>query len=86
MANYLDRLRKQLIKLNDFKLPAKCNGAVGNHAAQHFAAEEVDWISFTGKFIANLGFEANLMSTQIEFHDGFTELFSIMININNILK
>jgi len=75
-----------LIKLNDFKLPAKCNGAVGNHAAQHFAAEEVDWISFTGKFIANLGFEANLMSTQIEFHDGFTELFSIMININNILK
>jgi adenylosuccinate lyase len=86
VANYLDRLRKQLIKLNDFKLPAKCNGAVGNHAAQHFAAEEVDWISFTGKFIANLGFEANLMSTQIEFHDGFTELFSIMININNILK
>ena len=86
MANYLDRLRKQLIRLNNFKLPAKCNGAVGNHAAQQFAAEEVDWISFTTRFIENLGFEANLMSTQIEFHDGFTELFSIMISINNILK
>jgi len=86
MANYLDRLRKQLIKLNNFKLPAKCNGAVGNHAAQQFAAEEVDWIYFTKQFIENLGFEANLMSTQIEFHDGFTELFSIMISINNILK
>jgi adenylosuccinate lyase len=86
MANYLDRLRKQLIKLKQFKLPAKCNGAVGNHAAQHFAAGEVNWISFTEKFITNLGFEANLMSTQIEFHDGFTELFSIMVSINNILK
>ncbi len=86
MANYLDRLRKQLVKLNNFKLPAKCNGAVGNHAAQQFAAEEVDWISFTTQFIENLGFETNLMSTQIEFHDGFTELFSIMISINNIFK
>ncbi len=86
MANYLDRLRKQLIKLENFKLSAKCNGAVGNHAAQQFAAEEVDWIKFTKKFIENLGFEANLMSTQIEFHDGLTELFSIMININNIIK
>ncbi|MBT3814363.1 adenylosuccinate lyase [Candidatus Woesearchaeota archaeon] len=86
MANYLDRLRKQLIKLKQFKLPAKCNGAVGNHAAQYFAAGEVNWMSFTEKFITDLGFEANLMSTQIEFHDGLTELFSIMISINNILK
>jgi adenylosuccinate lyase len=86
MANYLNRLRIQLIKLKNFKLPAKCNGAVGNHAAQHFSASEVDWIDFTENFIINLGFEPNLLTTQIEFHDGFTELFSIMISINNILK
>jgi adenylosuccinate lyase len=86
MANYLERLRKELVFLKNFKLPAKCNGAVGNHAAQHFADEKVDWIKFTEDFLTNLGFEANLLSTQVESRDGLTRIFSCLISINNILR
>ncbi len=86
MANYLERLRKELEFLIGMKLPAKVNGAVGNHAAQQFSAPEVNWLEFTQKFISDLGFEPNLFTTQIEHHDGYTRLFSCLISINNILR
>lgn len=86
IANYLERLRKELVFLATLKLPAKVNGAVGNHAAQHFAAPEVDWINFTKDFVTELGFEPNLFTTQMESHDGYTRLFSCLISINNILR
>ncbi len=86
IANYLDRLRKELVILNSIKLAGKLNGAVGNHNAQHFAAPEVNWIEFSKNFVEKLGFEANLMTTQIENHDSCARVFSSMIRINNILK
>jgi adenylosuccinate lyase len=86
MANYLERIRKQLVFLQDIKLPGKLNGAVGNHAAQEFTSPEVDWISFTESFIRKLGFEENLFTTQIEPHDGLINLFNSLISINNILR
>ncbi|MBT4651407.1 adenylosuccinate lyase [Candidatus Woesearchaeota archaeon] len=86
MANFLERLRKELVGLESLELPAKINGVVGNHAAQQFAAPEIDWIKFAEDFIIKLGFEPNLHTTQIEPHDGLTELFSRLISINNILR
>lgn len=86
MANFLERLRKQLVDLTKLKLPAKINGAVGNHAAQQFAAPEIDWIKFTTEFITKLGFEPNLLTTQIEPHDGLTKFGSSLLSINNILR
>jgi adenylosuccinate lyase len=86
MANYLERLRIELVNLAGMRLPAKLNGAVGSHNAQHFAAPEIDWIAFADGFIKKLGFEPNLLTTQIEPHDGFTRLFSTLISINNILR
>lgn len=86
MAVFLDRLRKELEFLRSIKLPAKLNGAVGNHSAQHFAAPEIDWIKFAEDFARKFGFEPNLLTTQIESHDGFTRFFSSMVSINNIVR
>ena len=86
MANYLDRIRKVFESLYEYKLPAKLNGAVGCHNAQYFAEPNLDWITFTEDFLKQLGFMPNLLTTQIEPHDGFTEIFSKMISINNILR
>ncbi|MFH1063826.1 MAG: adenylosuccinate lyase [Candidatus Woesearchaeota archaeon] len=86
MANYLERLRIELINMASMRLPAKLNGAVGNHNAQHFAAPEVDWIGFAERFTTKMGFSPNLMTTQIEPHDGLARLFNTFISINNILR
>ena len=86
MANYLERLRKEAVFLQNFQLPAKINGAVGNHNAQHFAAPEVDWIKFSENFLKELELEPNLLTTQVEPHDGLTRLFSCLISINNIIR
>ncbi len=86
IANYLERFRKEVLCLKQIKLPAKLNGAVGNYNAQVFAMPEVNWLDFTENFIQEIGFEVNLLTTQIEPHDGISELFSHMILINNILR
>ncbi|MBS3166281.1 adenylosuccinate lyase [Candidatus Woesearchaeota archaeon] len=86
MANYLERLRIALLILDQIKLPGKLNGAVGNYAAQHFAAPEVDWITFSEDFVNKLGSEPNLLTIQIEPHDGLTRFFSSFISFNNILR
>ena len=86
MAVFLERLRKEILFLQGLKLPAKLNGAVGNHAAQHFAVPEADWLKFSENFLSKLGFEANLLTTQIEPHDGLTKIFSSFVSINNILR
>lgn len=86
MANFLERLRQEYVRLRDFKLHGKLNGAVGCHNAQVFAAPEVDWIDFAEKFVEKFGFEPNLLTTQIEPHDGLIRLFSILFSINNIIR
>ncbi|MBI2572870.1 adenylosuccinate lyase [Candidatus Woesearchaeota archaeon] len=85
VANFLERLRKDLTRLTEYKLPAKLNGAVGTFAAMQYSAAPVDWIAFSENFITSLGFSPNLLTTQIEPHDGIVELCSIILSINNII-
>jgi len=84
-ANYLFRIQKEFEFLYSFKLPAKLNGAVGNFNTFNFIDSSIDWIEFSSSFILSSGFEPNLMTTQIESHDGYVKLFSSMASINNIL-
>ncbi len=86
MANYVERLKNEVTTLAKMKLPAKLNGAVGNYNAHAFAAPEIDWIHFSEEFIRKLGFEPNLMTTQIEPHDGLCRMFSVLVSVNNILR
>lgn len=85
------RLDRELKKLREFKLLVKFNGATGNFNAHNFAFPEVDWIGFSQQFIDSFNtgglvqFEANMVTTQIENHDTYAELFDIMSRINVIL-
>lgn len=81
-AVYAHRLQQQL----PFDaLPGKLNGAVGNYHALQVAYPKKDWIAFSKKFIQGLGLVPNLLTTQIESHDGLAKLFHQDDRINNIL-
>ncbi len=85
MAVFASRLERQLSQLKSWKVPAKLNGATGNYNALAVAFPKIDWMAFSKKFITSLGLEPNLVTTQIESHDGMIELFDIMRRINMIL-
>ncbi len=66
-------------------LTGKLNGAVGNYNAHVAAYPDTDWIAFSKDFIKSLRLRPNLITTQIESHDTFAELFHAIIRINNIV-
>ncbi len=88
------RLSRQLNQLVSFPLQVKLNGASGNYAAMYAAYPNVDWESFAKEFIESeiyikgndyIVFEQNELTTQIEPHDTYAELFAIFSRINTIL-
>lgn len=84
-AVYASRLERQIRQLKSTKILAKLNGATGNYNAHVVAFPKIDWISFSKKFIKSLGLEANLLTTQIEPHDTYAEIFDCMRRVNMIL-
>ncbi len=90
-AVFVSRLRRQIGKLKNFRLSVKLNSASGNMNAMYAACPEVDWQAFSSRFIARLGkrasyrFEQTEISTQIESHDTYAELFDIIKRILTIL-
>ncbi len=80
------RIKNQLNKLKQIKLKAKFSGAVGNWNAQVAAYSNLDWISFSKKFVQSLRLEFNPLTTQIESHDSAAEIYHGLIRINNIIK
>lgn len=87
------RLERQINNLRKQKVLAKLNGATGNYNAHLVAFPKVDWLKFTKSFIASLNkfnpstlnLEPNLITTQIEPHDSYIEIFDNLKRINNIL-
>ena len=92
-AVWTHRLQRQLEKLEDFNLLVKLNGASGNYCAHVAAYPEVDWKGFAAEFISDLAdsfprgpfLEVNHVTTQIEPHDTYAELFAIFMRFNTIL-
>ncbi len=88
---FASRLKTQLNQLSTFKPKVKLNGATGNYNAHHVSYQDLDCIKFTENFIEKLNknrrikLEPNLITTQIEGHDTYAELFDNMKRINNIL-
>ncbi|MDX1460124.1 MAG: adenylosuccinate lyase [Xanthomonadales bacterium] len=85
LANFVARLDRQMTTIAALSLPAKINGAVGNYNAHVVACPEVDWLQISREFIVSLGLEPNLVTTQIEPHDGFAELFHALARLNRVL-
>ncbi len=85
------RLRRQLDQLADYEILVKLNGATGNYDAHQVAYPKVDWIEFTEDFIERFNNERrvrlkpNLVTTQIEPHDTYAELFDNLRRLNTIL-
>lgn len=96
MNVFVSRLRRQVKMVRQSEILVKWGGATGNYNAHMIAASEVDWLMFAKKFVAGLNGEnggakhfvrlaLNEVTTQIEPHDTYAELFDSMRRINTIL-
>ncbi len=91
LAVFSARLRRQMVQMKSHKVMMKLNGATGNYNAFVAAYPKANWLKFTTTFVAHLNkvagvkLEANLMTTQIESHDTYAELFDIIRRANMIL-
>lgn len=94
MVVFLSRLRRQVDALKVSTILVKFGGATGNFNAHTVALPDVDWPGFAKAFVArfNVGhpmsyipLEWNEITTQIEPHDTYAELFDAMRRINTIL-
>lgn len=91
MRVYAFRLEKKLAALDKIKIEAKLNGATGNYNAHYAAYPKVDWVRFSKSFIEGFNkrrvnkLSPNLVTTQIECHDSYVEIFDNIKNMNTIL-
>ncbi len=86
IANVLVRLAAARERIQDVKLMAKMNGAVGNFNAHLAAYPEIDWEAFSRRVIENdLGLTFQPYSIQIEPHDYMAELFDAVARADTIL-
>lgn len=93
-AVFAERLRRQMQQMATLEVTLKLNGATGNYAAMHAALPSVDWPQFARAFIedgtyllkgTHVSFAFNPLTTQIDPHDTYAELFAVMMRINTIL-
>jgi adenylosuccinate lyase len=87
MAVFAARLGQQRAVFQSLheSIPGKLNGATGNFNAHAAAYPAVDWVAFSRAFVAGLGLEPNLCTTQIEPQDTTAAICHAIARINTIL-
>lgn len=86
IANFGYRLLQLKTQLQNLKLTAKINGAVGNYNAHLVAYPEIDWEKNNQNFVEKiLGLTFNPYTIQIEPHDNLAVLFNLQSRINSVL-
>jgi adenylosuccinate lyase len=86
LAVFVHRLNRQSAQLDSIVMPAKMNGAVGCFNAHLSAYPNVDWEALSRQVIeGTFGLKQNVLTTQIESHDGIAELFDALSRWNTIL-
>ena len=85
IANFVYRIKQQLISIEKVDLQGKINGAVGNFNAHISAFPNYDWQSHSNQVVQSLGLSTIPYTTQIEPHDGIAELFDSIARFNTIL-
>ncbi len=91
-AVFATRLERQLDQLASHTISIKSNGASGNHCAEYAALPGVDWLQVSQDFCEHISiklargqhFRISLVTTQIEPHDTYAELFGIVQRVNTI--
>lgn len=84
-AVYIARLKKTRDAIASYRFEAKLTGAVGNFNALQAAAPQVDWLSFSEKFVSYFDLEPNLLTTQILPYDNWVRYFDLIRLTNSIL-
>lgn len=85
-ANVAVRLGRVIEAIENVKIYAKMNGAVGNYNAHLIAYPDFDWEAFSKKVVEErLGAVFNTHTIQIEPHDYMAELFMQIERANTIL-
>ena len=85
-ANVVARLENAIQSIEEVKILAKMNGAVGNYNAHTIAYPDRDWPAFSKDVIENrLHLNFNPYTIQIEPHDYMAELFNAVTRANTIL-
>lgn len=85
------RLKRQIAQLESRSILVKFGGATGGYNAHVVALPDIDWPAFAEKFIGRLSvgykipLELNPVTTQIEPHDTFAEMFDNLRRIDTIL-
>ncbi len=92
MNVFRTRLARQITQLKEREVLVKWGGPSANYNAQMVALPAVDWLAFADRFIEGLNTEPhyvkivlNEVTTQIEPHDTYAELFDTMRRANTIL-
>ena len=88
---FASRLDRQVKILRSTGISAKLNGATGNYNAHVVAYPKINWPEFSLEFIGSFNdthtikLNTNLLTTQIEPHDSYIEIFDALRRINTIL-
>lgn len=96
MNVFATRLERQVATLGKGSILMKWGGPSGNYNAQMVALPHLDWLAFAHSFAGSLNTDAagrthairlalNEVTTQIEPHDTYAELFDNLRRINTIL-
>ncbi|MCA6124839.1 adenylosuccinate lyase [Bradyrhizobium sp. WSM 1704] len=96
MNVFAKRLEKQITPLRNSSVLVKWGGPSGNYNAQMVALPQVDWLAFAHSFAERLNaqgagnthfvrLELNEVTTQIEPHDTYAEMFDNLRRINTVL-
>ena len=85
LANVVARLSRARQQFSAVQIRGKFNGAVGNFNAHLAAYPDVDWRRISNGFVASLGVDPNMHTTQIEPHDWTAEYAHALIRYNTIL-
>lgn len=91
MKVFQSRIDRYIEQLKKFSILVKLSGATGNYNAHLVAYPNVNWRRFTKDFVKTLNkkrmltLEVNPVTTQIEPHDTYADLFDIVRKINTIL-
>ncbi len=83
---FVERIKQQIILLNQVPFAAKFGGATGNFNAHKVAYPALNWKNFGTNFVENvLGLHHSFPTTQIEHYDHLAAFFDNIKRINTIL-
>jgi len=82
---FVERIKRQLNQIKEFKYTTKFGGAVGNFNSHYIAYPEKDWIKFADDFVDSIGLKRNHFTTQIDNYDNYSEIFDILKRLATVM-